>query len=46
MDNTQYELGLVGLGAMGRNFLLNLVDHGHRVAGYDQEEEQTEALRK
>jgi 6-phosphogluconate dehydrogenase len=29
------EIGLVGLGVMGRNFLLNLADHKFIVAGYD-----------
>jgi 6-phosphogluconate dehydrogenase len=29
------EIGIVGLGVMGRNFLLNLADHGFNVAGFD-----------
>lgn len=29
------EIGMVGLGVMGRNLLLNMADHGHFVAGYD-----------
>jgi 6-phosphogluconate dehydrogenase len=29
------EIGLVGLGVMGSNFLLNLADHNFIVAGYD-----------
>ena len=29
----QSEIGMVGLGVMGRNFLMNLADHGFQVAG-------------
>lgn len=43
---TQYEIGMVGLGVMGRNLLLNMADHGHSVAGYDKAASKTEALRK
>jgi 6-phosphogluconate dehydrogenase len=42
----QYEIGMVGLGVMGRNLLLNMADHGHSVAGYDKDAGKTEALRK
>ena len=35
MDNSQAELGIVGLGVMGRNLLLNVADHGFAAAGYD-----------
>ncbi len=31
------DLGLIGLGVMGRNFVLNLADHGFAIAGYDQD---------
>src|SRR4051812_17933320 len=31
------DLGMVGLGVMGRNFLLNLADHGYGVAGLDKD---------
>src|ERR1051326_1424824 len=33
----QYEIGMVGLGTMGRNLLLNMADHGLAVAGYDKD---------
>jgi 6-phosphogluconate dehydrogenase len=50
MENTnlkqQYEIGMVGLGVMGRNLLLNMADHGFSVAGYDKDLSQVEALRK
>jgi 3-hydroxyisobutyrate dehydrogenase-like beta-hydroxyacid dehydrogenase len=29
---THYEIGMVGLGVMGRNLLLNMADHGFAVA--------------
>lgn len=29
------DIGIVGLGVMGRNFMLNLAGHGFNVAGYD-----------
>ena len=34
----KYELGMVGLGVMGRNLVLNMADHGFSIAGYDKEE--------
>ncbi len=43
MENDR-ELGLVGLGTMGRNLLLNLADHGIPVSGYDRDEAKTAAL--
>jgi 6-phosphogluconate dehydrogenase len=46
VDTSQFELGLVGLGVMGRNFLQNLGDHGYKVAGYDKNENKTTALQK
>jgi 6-phosphogluconate dehydrogenase len=30
-----YELGMMGLGVMGHNLVLNMSDHGFAVAGYD-----------
>jgi 6-phosphogluconate dehydrogenase len=50
MSNTQmkqqYEIGMVGLGVMGRNLVLNMADHGFSVAGYDRDPNQVEALTK
>jgi 6-phosphogluconate dehydrogenase len=37
MDKEQYVLGMVGLGVMGRNLVLNMADHGFAVAGYDKD---------
>lgn len=30
-----YDFGMIGLGVMGRNLLLNMADHGFAVAGFD-----------
>lgn len=41
MDNNlkaQYQFGMVGLGTMGRNLLLNMADNGFKVTGYDKSE--------
>ena len=39
-----YDFGMVGLGVMGRNFLLNVADHGYSIIGLDNNQEQAEAL--
>jgi 6-phosphogluconate dehydrogenase len=41
-----YEIGMIGLGIMGRNFVLNMADHGYSVAGYDIDRGKVDALRK
>jgi 6-phosphogluconate dehydrogenase len=35
----QYTFGMVGLGTMGRNLLLNMADNGFAVTGYDKSEQ-------
>ena len=42
----QFEIGMVGLGVMGRNLVLNMADQGFSVAGYDNDAAKVEALRK
>ncbi len=37
-------LGMVGLGVMGRNLVLNMADHGFAVAGYDKDPEKIKSL--
>ncbi len=39
-----YDFGMVGLGVMGRNFLLNAIDHGYTVAGLDTDPSKAKAL--
>ncbi len=38
------DIGMIGLGVMGRNFVLNMADHGFAVAGYDREAQKTRSL--
>jgi 6-phosphogluconate dehydrogenase len=45
MTTQHYEMGMVGLGVMGRNLVLNIADHGYSVVGYDQDASKTDALR-
>lgn len=40
------DFGMIGLGVMGRNFLLNVADHDFRVIGYDLDEAKVEALQQ
>ena len=35
-DASTCDVGLIGLGVMGRNLVLNLADHGYRVAVYNR----------
>ena len=42
--NKKCDIGLIGLGVMGRNFAQNMADHGFSVAGYDRDTEKTRAL--
>jgi 6-phosphogluconate dehydrogenase len=45
MNMGQCELGMVGLGVMGRNLLLNVADHRFAAAGYDLDAAKVESLR-
>ena len=40
----QFTFGMIGLGTMGRNLLLNMADHGFAVAGYDKDPEKSVLL--
>lgn len=42
MEKVQF--GMIGLGTMGRNLVLNLADHGISVCGYDLDVEQQKIL--
>ena len=37
MENNLYDFGMIGLGTMGRNLLLNMADHGFRAIGFDKD---------
>ncbi|RXM50555.1 MULTISPECIES: NADP-dependent phosphogluconate dehydrogenase [unclassified Chryseobacterium] len=39
-----YNFGIVGLGVMGRNLLLNMADNGYAVAGLDLDREKADSL--
>jgi 6-phosphogluconate dehydrogenase len=43
-NNKKCDIGLIGLGVMGRNFAKNMADHGFSVAGYDRDQEKIQAL--
>jgi 6-phosphogluconate dehydrogenase len=40
----KYTLGMIGLGTMGRNLLLNMADHGFDVTGYDKDPKMLKKL--
>jgi 6-phosphogluconate dehydrogenase len=41
MSNQGCDIGLIGLGTMGRNFVLNMADHGFTVAAFNRTTEKT-----
>ena len=46
MEHEQCEFGMIGLGVMGSNFLLNVADSGFKVIGYDRDAQKADALTK
>jgi 6-phosphogluconate dehydrogenase len=44
MAKTSYHFGMIGLGVMGRNLLLNMADHGFSVIGFDKDQTKGAAL--
>lgn len=44
MQENTYDFGLVGLGVMGRNFILNVAEKGYTAFGCDLDEEKVKAL--
>ncbi len=44
MENKLYDFGMIGLGVMGRNLLLNMADHGYAVIGFDLDPQKAAAL--
>ena len=43
-ENRKYSIGMIGLGTMGRNLLLNIADHGFSGAGYDKDADKVRML--
>ncbi|HEV8084527.1 MAG TPA: NADP-dependent phosphogluconate dehydrogenase [Chitinophagaceae bacterium] len=41
MPESKYDFGMVGLGVMGSNLLMNMADHGFAVIGYDKNPDKT-----
>src|SRR5688572_20707220 len=41
MENKFYDFGMIGVGVMGSNLLLNLADNGFKVMGYDKDSTKT-----
>ncbi len=37
MGEKEYDFGMIGLGVMGRNLLLNMADHGFSAIGFDKD---------
>jgi 6-phosphogluconate dehydrogenase len=37
MDTPSFDFGMIGLGTMGRNLLLNIADHGFAAIGFDRD---------
>src|SRR5476651_2592415 len=48
MSNTpdKFDFGMIGLGTMGRNLLLNMGDHGVKGAGFDTDPSKGDLLEK
>lgn len=46
MDNQLFDFGMVGLGVMGRNLLLNVADHGFKSIGFDKDPIKTADFEK
>ena len=40
----QYDFGMIGIGVMGSNLLLNMADHGFAVIGFDLKDERARQL--
>ncbi len=44
-DTDTYQLGMIGLGVMGRNLVMNIAEHGFPVIGYDKDDSKVGSLR-
>lgn len=45
MSSAKYDFGLVGLGVMGRNFILNVAENGFGAIGLDLNQEKVDSLK-
>jgi 6-phosphogluconate dehydrogenase len=44
MNNPAFDFGMIGLGTMGRNLLLNIADHGYSAIGFDKDSSKAQLL--
>src|SRR6202035_2240835 len=44
MENNLFDFGMIGLGTMGRNLLLNMADHGFKAIGFDLDPDKAKLL--
>lgn len=44
MNDTLFDFGMIGLGVMGRNLLLNMADHGFSTIGFDKDAQKAALL--
>lgn len=42
--DAEFDFGMIGIGVMGSNLLLNMADHGYAVIGFDLKEERAQKL--
>ncbi len=42
--DANFDFGMIGIGVMGSNLLLNMADHGYTVIGFDLKQERASAL--
>lgn len=46
MSEAKFDFGLIGLGVMGKNFILNVADNGFSAIGYDLDQEKVDSLKR
>ncbi|MDP9040698.1 MAG: NADP-dependent phosphogluconate dehydrogenase [Bacteroidota bacterium] len=44
MEDKLFDFGMIGLGTMGRNLLLNMADHGYKAIGFDLDQAKGKLL--
>ena len=44
MESNKFDFGMIGLGVMGSNLLLNMADHGFSVIGFDKDAAKTKSF--
>jgi 6-phosphogluconate dehydrogenase len=44
LETASFDFGMIGLGVMGRNLLLNMADHGYNTIGFDKDPAKVSSL--